>query len=70
LYGPPPDIAGKGIANPIAAILSGALPAQLVWQDGMAAARIESAVFDTLASNFDLSAGTAAIKDAVLLRLF
>jgi homoisocitrate dehydrogenase len=69
VHGSAPDIAGKGVANPIAAILSGALLAQLVWQDGKAAARIESAVFDMLASNFDLSAGTAAIKDAVLLRL-
>jgi homoisocitrate dehydrogenase len=69
VHGSAPDIAGQGIANPMAAILSGALLAQLVWQNIAAAARIESAVFDTLASNFDLTTGTTAIKDAVLSRL-
>ena len=69
VHGSAPDIAGKGIANPIAAILSAALLARLVWQNKMAAERIESAVFDTLASNIDLSAGTAAITEAILKRL-
>jgi homoisocitrate dehydrogenase len=69
VHGSAPDIAGKGIANPIAAILSGALLARLVWQNKMAAERIESAVFDTLASNIDLSTGTATITEAILKKL-
>jgi homoisocitrate dehydrogenase len=69
VHGSAPDIAGKGIANPIAAILSGALLARLVWDNEMAAEQIESAIFDALASNIDLSAGTAAITEAILKRL-
>lgn len=69
VHGSAPDIAGKGIANPIAAILSGALLARLVWGNKLAAKRIETAVFDTLASSFDLSIGTAAITEAILTRL-
>jgi homoisocitrate dehydrogenase len=69
VHGSAPDIAGQGIANPIAAILSGALLARLVWQNKTAAERIEAAVFDTLASNIDLSTGTAAMTEAVLKRL-
>ena len=53
----------------MATILSGALLARLVWENKMAAERIESAVFDTLASNIDLSTGTAAITEAILVRL-
>jgi homoisocitrate dehydrogenase len=69
VHGSAPDIAGKGIANPIAAILSGALLVRLVWQNKMAAERIESAVSDTLASNIDLTIGTAAITEAILKQL-
>ena len=69
VYGSAPDIAGKGLANPLAAILSGALLARLVWGEEKAAAQIESAVFDTLSSNIDLRVGTAAVSDAVLERL-
>ena len=69
VHGSAPDIAGKGLANPLAAILSGALLARLVWGEEKAAAQIESAVFDTLSSNIDLRVGTAAVSDAVLERL-
>ncbi|MFL7838652.1 MAG: isocitrate/isopropylmalate dehydrogenase family protein [Candidatus Promineifilaceae bacterium] len=69
VHGSAPDIAGKEIANPIAAILSGALLVRLVWQNKMAAERIESAVSDTLASNIDLTIGTAAITEAILKQL-
>ena len=44
VHGSAPDIAGKGIANPVAAILSGALLARYVWEMPEAAQRIESAV--------------------------
>lgn len=69
VHGSAPDIAGKGLANPIATILSGAMLARLVWQNNMAAERIESAVFDTLASKNGLPTGTAAITEAILGRL-
>ena len=49
VHGSAPDIAGKGIANPVAAILSGALLARYVWQLPEAALRIEGAVRSALA---------------------
>jgi homoisocitrate dehydrogenase len=48
VHGSAPDIAGKGIANPIAAILSGALLARYVWGMEEIAACIEQAVHRTL----------------------
>nr|WP_290665512.1 isocitrate/isopropylmalate dehydrogenase family protein [Ardenticatena sp.] len=44
VHGSAPDIAGKGIANPIAAILSGALLCRYVWGEAAAADAIEQAV--------------------------
>ena len=44
VHGSAPDIAGKGIANPVAAVLSGALLARYVWELPEAAERIEGAV--------------------------
>lgn len=43
VHGSAPDIAGQGLANPIAAILSGAMLARYVWQRPAAADRIEQA---------------------------
>ena len=48
VHGSAPDIAGQGIANPTAAILSGALLARHVWRMEAAAARIEAAVETSL----------------------
>ena len=48
VHGSAPDIAGKGIANPIAAILSAALLASTIWGERAAAEQIESAVYHTL----------------------
>ena len=76
-HGTAPDIAGKGVANPLAAILSAGL--MLEWLGGSgenpwmlkAAARIEKAVTDVLAAGKAVpgdqggSAKTAAIGDAV-----
>ena len=66
VHGSAPDIAGQGIANPIAAILSGALLARTLWGDdgGMA-----TAVHQTLAQIGDSLAGTQAITEAVLQRI-
>ena len=48
VHGSAPDLAGQGLANPIAAILSGALLARYVWGRGDVAARIEAAVTKVL----------------------
>jgi homoisocitrate dehydrogenase len=44
VHGSAPDIAGKGIANPIAAILSASLLARFAWQCEDSAVKIEKAV--------------------------
>jgi homoisocitrate dehydrogenase len=52
VHGSAPDIAGKGIANPLAAILSGALLLRHKLGLGKEAKRVEQAVMDTLAKGF------------------
>jgi 3-isopropylmalate dehydrogenase len=49
-HGSAPDIAGKGIANPLATILSAAMMLRFSLDQSQAADRIESAVKDVLAS--------------------
>jgi homoisocitrate dehydrogenase len=49
VHGSAPDIAGRGIANPIAAVLSAALLARFCWNLPEAASRIETAVKRVLA---------------------
>ncbi|MFM2262184.1 MAG: hypothetical protein RI959_860, partial [Pseudomonadota bacterium] len=49
-HGSAPDIAGKGIANPLATILSAAMMLRFSLNQAEAADRIESAVKDVLAS--------------------
>ncbi len=44
VHGSAPDIAGQGLANPIAAVLSAALLAEYVWDDLAAAQKIRRAV--------------------------
>jgi 3-isopropylmalate dehydrogenase len=48
IHGSAPDIAGKGIANPLATILSAAMMLRYTFNDIEAAARIEQAVNDAL----------------------
>ncbi len=74
IHGSAPDIAGQGLANPIATILSAAMLLRHSLGLEEPAARIEAAVAKTLADGIrggDLggSMGTAAIGDAVLERL-
>jgi 3-isopropylmalate dehydrogenase len=74
IHGSAPDIAGKGIANPMAQILSAAMMLRHSFGMEAQAARIEAAVAKALADGIrggDLggSHGTAAIGDAVLARL-
>ena len=74
IHGSAPDIAGKGLANPMATILSAAMLLRHSFGLEAPAARIEAAVAKALADGIkggDLggSHGTAAIGDAVLERL-
>jgi 3-isopropylmalate dehydrogenase len=83
IHGSAPDIAGRGIANPAAAILSGAMMLRWSFGQGAAADAIEAAVRRTLQDGFrtaDLAGaddeargltrvGTAGFRDAVVERL-
>ena len=66
ISGSAPDIAGKGIANPIAAILSAALLCRYSLGDEAAATRIETAVAHAIASGArtrDIARGNEATLD-------
>jgi len=74
IHGSAPDIAGKGVANPMATILSAAMLLRHSFGLEEQAARIEAAVASALAAGIkggDLggSAGTKEIGDAVVTRL-
>ena len=69
VHGSAPDIAGKGIANPIAAILSAALIARFAWGCTEAADHIETAVNTALADNILATQSTEAITRAILTRI-
>ncbi len=78
IHGTAPDIAGKGIANPLATILSAALMLRYSLGEPAAAGRIESAVSKVLQSGLrtaDIFAagtrkvGTAEMGDAVVAAL-
>jgi tartrate dehydrogenase/decarboxylase / D-malate dehydrogenase len=74
VHGSAPDIAGKGVANPMATMLAGAMMLEFLGQAGAAKA-LEQAVLGVLADGKvvtrDLggTAGTAAVTDAVVRRL-
>lgn len=70
VHGSAPDIAGKGIANPMAAILSGALLARYVWGMADVAERMETAVARTLAhQSYPQLKTTQAITQSILAAL-
>jgi homoisocitrate dehydrogenase len=73
VHGSAPDIAGQGIANPIAAILSSALLVRYAWKNVEGAVRIEQAVHAFLEeSGPDVLAGklgTVEITDGILKQL-
>lgn len=74
IHGSAPDIAGRGIANPLATILSAAMMLRFSLGRGEAAGRIEAAVERVLASGArtaDLGGtmGTRAMGDAVIAAL-
>ena len=77
-HGSAPDIAGQGIANPLATILSAAMMLRFSLAQADAADRIEAAVRDVIASGLrtaDIHAagatrvGTSAMGDAVVAAL-
>jgi tartrate dehydrogenase/decarboxylase/D-malate dehydrogenase len=74
VHGSAPDIAGRGVANPMATMLAGAMMVDFLGQQG-AASRLEAAVLDVLASGKALTpdlggtATTRAVTDAVLEQL-
>jgi homoisocitrate dehydrogenase len=57
VHGSAPDIAGQGLANPIAAVLSAALLVRYFWGDGAAADKIEAAVARVVARDIKPAAG-------------
>ncbi len=78
ISGSAPDIAGRGIANPIAAILSAALLCRYSLADEPSAARIEAAVAQAIASGArtrdiarpgEATLGTRAFTERVLAAL-
>lgn len=69
VHGSAPDIAGKGIANPLATILSATLLVRHLWGNDMAAKRIETAVCNTLEQHQGRLAGTEKITESVLSNL-
>ncbi len=78
IHGSAPDIAGKGIANPLATILSAAMMLRYSFGLGEAADRVENAVKKVLARGLrtgDIAGpgvtpiGTVAMGDAVLAAL-
>ena len=77
-HGSAPDIAGKGVANPLATILSAAMMLRFSLNQPQAADRIETAVKDVLASGLrtaDIHSpgttriGTREMGEAVVARL-
>ncbi|HQO30454.1 MAG TPA: isocitrate/isopropylmalate family dehydrogenase, partial [Accumulibacter sp.] len=77
-HGSAPDIAGKGLANPLATILSAAMMLRYTFAQEAAAARIEAAVKTVLAQGYRTAdihepgmrqVGTRAMGDAVLAAL-
>ena len=77
-HGSAPDIAGKGVANPLATILSAAMMLRYSLNEPLAADRIESAVRLVLSQGFRTAdidepgmtrVGTTAMGDAVISAL-
>ncbi len=77
-HGSAPDIAGKGLANPLATILSAAMMLRYTFAQETVAARIEAAVKTVLAQGYRTAdihepgmrqIGTRAMGDAVLAAL-
>ena len=68
VHGSAPDIAGKGIANPLAAVLSAEMLVRYVWELPTQANQIKAAVAATLRqwNQWDPTKLTSQIRDALL----
>jgi 3-isopropylmalate dehydrogenase len=78
IHGSAPDIAGQGVANPLATILSAAMMLRYSFNQERAAARIEAAVREVLGQGLRTAdihepgttrVGTVAMGDAVVAAL-
>jgi homoisocitrate dehydrogenase len=72
VHGSAPDIAGQGIANPIAAILSGAMLVRYIWEMPHAADTIDNAVVTILSEGIGVTGNqlsTSEITHAILKHL-
>jgi 3-isopropylmalate dehydrogenase len=78
IHGSAPDIAGKGVANPLATILSAAMMLRYTFGEEVAAARVEGAVKQVLAKGLrtgdiyepgTTKVGTRDMGDAVIAAL-
>ena len=79
IHGSAPDVAGKNLANPLAAILSAAMMLRYSLEQDRAAARVEAAVKKVLAEGYRTAdifqrgarkVGTREMGDAVVAALF
>jgi 3-isopropylmalate dehydrogenase len=79
IHGSAPDIAGKNLANPLAAVLSAAMMLRYSLGEDRAAARVEAAVKKVLAKGYRTAdifqrgtrkVGTREMGDAVVAALF
>jgi len=68
VHGSAPDIAGKGIADPTAAVMSVALLLNHIGES-TAAARVDAAVADHLATRGDATLSTAEVGERIRARL-
>ena len=68
VHGSAPDIAGKGIADPTAAVMSVALLLNHIGEDA-AAARVDGAVADHLATRGDAKLSTSEVGERIRERL-
>ena len=68
VHGSAPDIAGKGIADPTAAVMSVALLLNHIGEDA-AAARVDAAVADHLATRGQATYSTAEVGERIRVRL-
>ena len=69
VHGSAPDIAGKGIADPAATILSMALLSRYYWKDDDLANRLESATIQAINNTSENSISTTHFANAVIKEL-
>ncbi len=69
VHGSAPDISGKGIANPIAAVLSAAMLVRMVWLQPQIADQIEQAVRAALIKMDGLTVSTNLVTETILNNL-